>query len=82
MNERLQPIPLRADPGAVRRRNVAALARACIANAVAKLDPRQNERAILKQRWPDDSIAPLVLRAASTPTSLAGNSRTRGDAGL
>jgi Phage capsid family len=68
----MQPIPLRADPGALTRRNVNALTRACIAKATAKLDSRRDERAILKERWPDDPIALLVLRAASAPASLAG----------
>jgi hypothetical protein len=53
----MQPIPLRADPGALTRRNVAALTRAMIVKATAKLELRRDERAILKERWPDDPIA-------------------------
>jgi hypothetical protein len=32
----------------------------------------RDQLAILKGRWPDDTIAPLVLRAASPPATLAG----------
>jgi hypothetical protein len=66
------PIPLRADIGAIRRRNVAAFVRVCIAGAIAKLEMRHDERAILKEHWPDDSIAPLILRAATSPATLTG----------
>jgi hypothetical protein len=51
-------------------RNVAALARVCIAQAVAKLENRGDENRILKNRWPEDSIAPLILRAASSPATI------------
>ena len=66
----MRPIPLRADPAALVLRNVTALARVCIAKAVAKLESRGDERAILKDRWPDDSVAPLILRAASAPDTI------------
>ena len=71
MTEQLRPISLRADYGAVARRNVNALVRVCIVKAIARLDRRQDERAILKQRWPDDPTAMLILRASTSPTSLS-----------
>jgi hypothetical protein len=40
---------------------------------MARLDPRGDEREILRSRWPNDPIAPLVLRAATNPTTLAAN---------
>jgi hypothetical protein len=41
---------------------------------MARLDPRCNEREHLRPRWPDDSGAPLILRAASV-----ANVRTYGE---
>jgi hypothetical protein len=74
MNAKPQGIPLRPDPGAVATRNVKGFARAVIAKAIGRLDHRNSETAVLRSRWPDDSIAPLVLRAASEPPAeLAGN---------
>lgn len=72
MTERIQPIPLRADPGAVRRRNVTALARVCISKGIAKLNSRRDD-AVLKSKWADDPTAALILRAATAPTSLTGS---------
>jgi hypothetical protein len=69
----MRPIPLRPDPGALATRNVNALVRATIAKAMARLDPRCNEHDHLRARWPDDSTAPLILRAASPPPTLAAN---------
>jgi hypothetical protein len=69
----MRPIPLRPDPGALVTRNVNALVRATIAKAMVRLDPRCDEREHLRTRWPDDSTAPLVLRAASQPATLAAN---------
>jgi hypothetical protein len=67
-----QPIRLRPDPGALVARNVAAVARAVIAKAASKLERRSDAAAVLRDRWPDDSIAPILLRAASEPpASLA-----------
>jgi hypothetical protein len=68
-----RPIPLRPDPRALMTRNVSALARACIAKAMARLDPRCDERDHMRTRWPDDPTAPLILRAASQPATLAAN---------
>jgi putative ABC transport system substrate-binding protein len=72
MNEQLRPIPLRADPRLLALRNVASLVRAVIALAIGKLENRGDERSILKNRWPEDTIAPLILRAATAPNMLAG----------
>ena len=66
-----RPIPLRADPGALVARNVTAVARVAIAKAVARTERRSDDMAILKERFPDDPLAPLVLRAASQPSMLA-----------
>jgi hypothetical protein len=65
-----QPVPLRPEPAALARRNVTAVVRVCIAKAVAKVDARRDELTILRERWPDDSTAPPILRAASPPMSL------------
>jgi hypothetical protein len=62
-----QPIRLRPDPTALATRNVTALSRAVIAKATAKIERRSEPAAILRDRWPDDPIAPIVLRAASEP---------------
>ncbi|MGB8529357.1 MAG: hypothetical protein WCD75_21450, partial [Rhodoplanes sp.] len=45
--------------------------RVAIAKAVAGTERRSDDMAILKERFPDDPIAPLVLRAASQPAMLA-----------
>jgi len=49
---------------------VIGLVRAVIAKAAAKIERREDIATILRGRWPDDPIAPLVLRAASTPATL------------
>ena len=74
MTAQLQPTPLFPDPTEVARRNVASLVRAVIASATGKLQNRGDERAILKQKWPDDLAAPLILRASSAPHSLTNTS--------
>jgi hypothetical protein len=66
----MRPIPLRADPAALVSRNVTGLARAVIAKAVARIERRNDDATILRARWPDDPLAPLVLRAASRPFTL------------
>jgi hypothetical protein len=67
----MRPIPLRPDPSALVTRNVTSLARAVIAKAVARIERRSDEATVLRSRWPDDPIAPVVLRAASQPAMLA-----------
>jgi hypothetical protein len=71
MLDGMRPIPLRPDPAALVARNVTALSRAVIAKAAAKIERRSDDATILRSRWPDDPIAPLVLRAASPPLTLA-----------
>ena len=65
----LRPIPLRPDPTAILTRSVSAVARAVVAMAAAKFEGRKDEVAILKERFPDDPAALLVLRAAMHPNS-------------
>jgi hypothetical protein len=67
----MRPIPLRPDPGALVTRNVTGLARAVIATATAKIERRSDASSVLRTLWPGDPIAPLVLRAASQPATLA-----------
>jgi hypothetical protein len=50
--------------------SVTSLARAIIAKASGKIERRDDIPTILRDRWPDDPTAPLVLRAASTPATL------------
>ena len=40
---------------------------------MARIDPRCDERDHLRTRWPNDPTAPLILRAASQPATLADN---------
>ena len=68
-----RPIPLRPDPRALVASNVTTVVRVAIAKAMARLDSREDERDILRSRWPNDPTAPLVLRAATNPTTLAAN---------
>jgi hypothetical protein len=64
-----RPIPLRADPCALRAQTVSALARAIIVKAHARLENRRDEAGIMRSRFPDDPAAMLMLRAASSPTT-------------
>lgn len=63
-----RPIPLRADPCALRSATVSALARAIIVKAHARLGNRRDEAGIMRSRFPDDPAAMLMPRAASSPT--------------
>jgi hypothetical protein len=74
MNPRPQGIPLRPDPAARRDAYIRSLARACIATAVAASERPLRAADYAKRAWGDDHIADMVLRAAVTPASLAGNS--------
>src|SRR5262249_10810380 len=69
-----RPIPLRADPSALRAETVGALARAIIAKAHARVENRRDEAGILRTLFPDDQPALLMLRAASSPTSTTSAS--------
>jgi hypothetical protein len=67
-----RPIPLRPDPTASRDAAVASLTRAAIATGLGAIDKARpvSEHA---RRWADDRGMELVLRAASSPATLAGN---------
>jgi len=52
--------------------NVTALARAAIAIGIGKLDNQTYPSDYIKRTW-DDHLAGMVLRAATTPATLAGN---------
>jgi hypothetical protein len=69
-----RPIPLRADPCALRAETVSAFARAIIVKAHARLENRRDEAGILRALFPDDQSALFVLRAASPPTSTTNAS--------
>ena len=65
-----RPIPLRPDPSAIIDRNITALVRTCVVRAQTRLSKRSDEATLLRERWPDDPLAPLVLRAAVQPNAL------------
>jgi hypothetical protein len=51
-----RPIPLRADPCALRAETVGALARAIIVKAHARLENRRDEAGIMRSRFPRRSV--------------------------
>lgn len=63
---------MRPDPDALIERDVTALTRAAITRAQAYVAKRSrsDELAMARERWGDDPMVPLVLRAATTPTGL------------
>ena len=63
----------RTSVAALVTRSVAGVAHAVIAQSVAKLRPRTTEAAALRELFPDDLVASAVLKAASSPTTLAGD---------
>ena len=65
------PIPLRPDPGALASSQRCSFVRAATAMALASKN-RQRPDAILGKAWPDDSVAPRILKAAQTPTTSTG----------
>jgi hypothetical protein len=68
-----QQLPLRADPDAVRERSITSLVRAAIAVGISAFDKGTTRAAdYAKQTW-DDHGADMVLRAAVSPATLAGN---------
>jgi hypothetical protein len=70
MNTRPSPIPLRPDPTALNRADRQSFVRAVTAQALGEV--RQCAPAsILRTAWPNDSTAPLILRAATSPTTTA-----------
>ena len=66
-----QGIPLRPDPGALFSSERRSFVRACTSLALATKH-RQRPDVILGKQWPDDSVAPRVLKAAQTPTTSGG----------
>ena len=67
-------IPLRPDRDAVRESAVTSLARAAIAAGLGTRDRTTSASAIARQMWSDDHVAGLILRAATSQATLAGNS--------
>jgi hypothetical protein len=67
-----RPIPVRADPAMLHSGTIRSLARALIAYAVAEKE-RGSAKAetVLRGRFGDDRLAPIILRAATTPLTLA-----------
>ena len=68
-----RPIPVRADPVALHASNIKSLARALIAYAIAE-QTRGDAKAmaaVLRARFDDDQLAPLILRAATSPLTIA-----------
>jgi len=71
---RREGVPLVPSPDVVRDRSVASLVRAAIATGISSFDKRQiHPEAYAKDRWQDDHVANMVLRAAVSPATLAGN---------
>ena len=63
-----QGIPLRPDPSALASSQRRAFIRACTSLALAT-EHRQRPDVILSKQWPDDALAPRVLKAAQSPTT-------------
>jgi hypothetical protein len=72
MNTRPQGIPLVPDRAASRNAAVTSLVRACIATGLAAFDKQIHPTEYAKRTW-DSRDVDLVLRAAVSPASLAGN---------
>src|SRR5262249_5559064 len=73
MTMQQRPIPVRADPAALHASTIKSFARALIAYAVAEQtrgDTKAME-AVLRTRFGDDRLAPLILRAATSPLTVA-----------
>jgi hypothetical protein len=67
------PIPVRADPRALHTANIKSFVRALIAYAVAEhaRGDAKAMAAVLRGRFEDDRLAPLILRAATSPLTIA-----------
>lgn len=68
----LQPIPLRADPSALARASMASLTRATLAVALRALSKTQHQ-AQIEKILAEDRNADMLVRAATSPATLAGN---------
>jgi hypothetical protein len=66
MTAQQQPIPLRADPAALRQAEARAIHRAVAAIALGAAQ-KTSPAAVLRAAWPHDDRAALVLRAVSNP---------------
>jgi hypothetical protein len=64
------PIPLRADPLALRQAERRSLVRACTAMVLGGKPGAPNPEQIVKT-WSDDATAARILKAAQSPTSTA-----------
>lgn len=69
MNAQRQGIPFRPDYSAAGARPAVHLERACFASALAVIT-KGFDTSIAKQRWSDDAVVPLLLKAATAPASL------------
>lgn len=65
---------MRPDRDAMRESAVASLTRAAIAAGLGTRDRTTSASAIARQMWSDDHVAGLILRAATSQATLAGNS--------
>jgi hypothetical protein len=73
MNTRPQGIPLVPDKDARRVAAVRSLTRAALATGVAALERTTRAADYVRQTWEGDHVADMVLRAAVSPATLAGN---------
>jgi hypothetical protein len=69
-----QGIPLRANPAAIRERSVSALMRVAVAHARAVFDPIRSPADMAAKLWPRDTDVATILKAATTPTTVAASS--------
>jgi hypothetical protein len=67
-----RPIPVRADPVALHTSTIKSFARALIAFAIAAQRKHRDPEAVLKARFGDDRQAALMLKAATSPLTVAG----------
>ena len=68
-HDRTAPIPLRADPAALRQAERRSLVRACAALVLGN-KPGVHPEQIIKT-WGDDAMAAAILKVAQSPTSTA-----------
>jgi hypothetical protein len=67
-----RPIALRPDPTASRDAAVGSFVRAAIAIGLSARDKTIPASTVLRRQWGDDRTAELVLRAATSPSTLTG----------
>jgi hypothetical protein len=67
------PIPLVPDKGARNAAAVTSFVRAAIAIGLSARDKTVTPSAILRRQWGDDHLAEVTLRAAVSPSTVAGN---------